>query len=174
MFPNDSITLYEEIVGITTTDLVNDNDDKTILAITFQQSKDLSDTVLYCGNDILAKNYGKDFGQTYTNYQCSDNITISKTGNDEASVIITYVPYFTSNFSTTTQYGYNPSNNIASSSDIQVFGSFSAGEIMIAFLLSMQIFLMLLTSLISSFNRIRTGKKYIEYSNGDVPISDNL
>jgi len=154
--------------------LVSGTDEKTILGVAMQQSKDLSDTLVYCGNDVIAKNYAKDFPQVIMNYQCNDTISISKNGNYSSSIILTYVPYFTSDYSTTTQYGYNPPVGIASSSDIQVFGAFSAGEIMIAFLLVLQIFLMLLSALISSFGAIKTKKRYIEYSSGDVPINEQL
>lgn len=172
IFPYDSITLFDEIVGITNHTLVSGNDDKTILSITFQQSKDLSDTTLFCGNEVLAKNYGKDFGQTFTNFQCADDIIIAKTGNDEASIILTYVPYSTQQLSTSTQYGYNPSINIASSTDIQLYGSFSAGEMMISFLLMMMIFITLLIHLTNSIVKMKHRKKYIQYSNGDVPITE--
>jgi len=174
MLPNDTITLFKEISGNATYTFVSGNSPKTILAVSMQQSKDLSDTILLCGNTVIAKNYAKDFPQNIVNYHCSDNITISKTGNDLSSVIISYVPYFTNDYSTTTQYGYNPNLGIASSSDIQIYGSFSAGEMMIAFVLVLQFFFMVLVALVSSFSAIKTKKRYIEYHNGDVPISDQL
>lgn len=70
--------------------------------------------------------------------------------------------------------GYNPTSSISSSSDIAIYGSFSAGEIMISFLLLLQLFIMLLAALIKSFSAIKTKKRYIEYSNADVPINEQL
>ena len=100
MLPNDSISLFYEISGTTSQTLVSGTSHKTIIAVSMQQSKDLSDTILLCGTDILAKNYAKDLPQNFINYQCNDDIIISKTGNDLASVIISYVPYYTSDFAT--------------------------------------------------------------------------
>jgi len=60
-----------------------------IYSVAMQQEKDLSDTIIYCGSDIVATNYGKDYPQVITYYDCGQNpITIQKTGNDEAHVII--------------------------------------------------------------------------------------
>lgn len=174
MFPPDAITIFEEISGNVTTTIVNNNDDLTVLAITFQQSKDLSDTILFCGNDPLAKNYGKDFAQTFTNYKCNDDLILNKTGNDNATVIVTYIPYFQSNTATTTELGYNPSTNISSSSDIQVYGSFSAGEILIAFLLLCMIVLYMMRLLALALSTIKTKKRYLQYGGGDVEIRDDL
>lgn len=176
MFPSDSITIFQEVAGDLTMTLVNNNDPLTVLAITFQQSKDLSDTVLYCGNDPLAKNYGKDFAQTFTNYKCEDDLILTKTGNDEATIIITYIPYFQNDilFGSTTQQAFNPARQISTSSDIQVYGYFSAGEILIAFLLTIMIFLKLAKLLTSALSNIITGKKYLGYSGGDVEIRKDL
>lgn len=175
IFPSDAITIFETAQGNITTTIINNNDPLTILAITFQQEKDLSDTILYCGNDPLAKNYGKDFAQSFTNYKCDDDIILNKTGNDEASLIITYIPYYQSDTGTTTsELGYNPSTNIASSSDIQVYGSFSAGEILIAFLLLCMILLSLIKGIAGALSHIQTKKKYLGYSGGDVERRDDL
>ncbi len=73
-----------------------------------------------------------------------------------------------------TGVGFNPTSTISSSTDITVYGYFSAGEILIAFLLVLLIFLQLLGFLIKSLGAINTKKRYIEYSNGDVPINEQL
>jgi hypothetical protein len=172
--PNDTITEYRSLTGNTTVTVVSGNSPKTILGVSMQQSKDLSDTWLICGNDILAKNYAKDLPYVPLNFQCANDIKISKTGNDESSVIINYVPYFTSAFSTSTQYGYNPTNNIASSTDVQVYGAISAGEIVISLLLIFQLFIAITAFVIKSIWKISTQKTYIEYSNADVPINKNF
>ena len=69
---------------------------------------------------------------------------------------------------------YNPTTTISSSSDIQIYGAMSAGEIMISFFLLIQIILIMTYFLIKSLSKIETQKEYIEYTNGDVPISKNL
>lgn len=177
MFPSDSITLFQEIVGDTTFNLVPGNDEKTILSVTMQQSKDLSDTIVSCGNNIFAKNYAKDFPQTTMNYKCADDIIISKTGNDESTVIITYIPYYQNDFyfgSTSNQNVYNPSTEIGTTSDIHIYGSFSAGEIMISFLLMCIIVLSLIKGIAGALSIIQTKKRYLGYSGGDVERREDL
>jgi len=173
MLPFDTITIFNEISGTVQHTLVSGNDPKTIIAVSMQQSKDLSDTILLCGNDILAKNYAKDLPQNIVNYPCSDDIIISKTGNDLASVIISYVPYSTSDLATSTQYGYNPTANIASSSDIQVYGSISAGEIMVSLFLFLLLWVKLVEVLAKGLDKLKTKKTFISYQNGDVEVRDD-
>lgn len=177
MFPSDSITVFQEISGNVSITLINNNDPLTVLAISLQQSKDLSDTQVYCGNDVIAKNYGKDFQQALVNFKCTDDIILQKTGNDEASIILTYIPYYQNDFyygSTSNQGVYNPTTNISTSSDIQIYGSFSAGEILIAFLLICMIVLTLIKFIASALSNIKTKKTYLSYGGGDVEIRDDL
>lgn len=175
MFPNDSITLFKEISGNTTFVMVSGTAPKTIIGVAMQQSKDLSDTVLLCGSNVLAKNYAKDLPQILMNYQCAQPITISKTGNDVSSISLTYVPYFTSDFATTTteNLGFNPTTTIASSTDIQVYGYFSAGDIVISVLLLCLILLKVLRDMASALSGIKTKRKVLQYGGGDVEIIDD-
>lgn len=173
MLPNDSISLFYEISGTTSQTLVSGTSHKTIIAVSMQQSKDLSDTILLCGTDILAKNYAKDLPQNFINYQCNDDIIISKTGNDLASVIISYVPYYTSDFATTTEVGYNPTTTISTSSDITIYGSMSAGEVIISLILFLILWVKLVEYLIKGLSNFRTKKRFLGYHGGDVEIRED-
>jgi len=176
MFPNDSISLFHSITGNTSYNFVTGTAPKTILAVAMQQSKDLSDTILYCGTTPIAKNYAKDLPQILMNYQCANTISISKTGMDESSVNITYVPYFTSDFSTTTpvdQLGFNPTTTIASSTDVQLYGFFTAGDVVISILLILVIGLMLLRNMALALSPIKTKKKVLQYGGGDVEMRED-
>jgi hypothetical protein len=64
--------------------------------------------------------------------------------------------------------GYNPTTTISSSSDILVYGSITAGEIIIATLLILAIFIMLANILIKGLSGITTHREYLNYSGGEV------
>lgn len=171
MFPNDAITISEPISGITSIQITSGGGPNTILAVSMQQENNSSDTTIECGNDAVARNYATNFSVVQMNYQCDDNIIISKTGNDEAFVIVTYVPYFTGDFSTTTEGTiYNPTTDISSSSDIAVYGSISAGEFIISGILLMAILLKCMELLSKGLCSITTERKFLKYNGGDVPI----
>jgi len=174
MYPNDAITFWHELQGPGLENVSNNGGPNTILSVSIQQGNVSSDSLVTCGNDPVAKNYATNFPFASMNYQCDDDIYITKTGNDDASFIVTYVPYLTGNFSTTTQFGYNPNTEISSSSDIQILGVFSAGEILIAFLLLCLILLSLIKGLASALSNIKTKKKYLSYGGGDVEVRDDL
>lgn len=94
VFPGDAITVYHELVGTGNFTLVSGNSPKTILGVSVQQSATNSTSDIRCGNtDIFVRNYGKDFPYNAINKICDGDIVVEKTGNDNASFIITYVPY---------------------------------------------------------------------------------
>lgn len=172
MFPNDTITHSNEYCG--SQDIViSSGSQHTILGVAMQQSNNSSYTTVKCGNTVVAKNYATNYSHVPMNYQCEDDIELTKVGQDCAFVIVNYTPYLTGDHSTTTQYGYNP-NTITSSSSVTLYGSFTSGELMIAFLLLLNLFLTFLYTLVKSLKGVKTKKKYIEYSNGDVPINETL
>lgn len=174
MYPNDAKTVYHELVGAGSYNVTNNDGPNTILAVAVQQSNISSDSVVKCENDVVARNYATNFSNVTMNYQCEGDILISKTGNDNAAFIITYVPYLTGDYSTTTQFGYNPHVGIASSSEIQYYGAFSAGELLIAFILLLHFGAFLLGLLVQAIRAMKTKKTYIGYKAGDVPIDDEL
>jgi len=69
---------------------------------------------------------------------------------------------------------YAPTTTIASSTDIQVYGSFTAGEVLVAFFLFVLIVIELVKMLAHSFNKINTKKKFLSYSGGDVEVTEDL
>lgn len=69
---------------------------------------------------------------------------------------------------------YAPTTTISSSTDIVAVGSFSAGEMMISVLLFVLILLQLGQYLAQALRRVRTGKKFLSYSGGDVEIRHDL
>jgi len=169
MFPNDSITVFEEVQGAITVN-VSTSDPSTILSVAVQQENNSSDTQVRCGSDIVAKNYATNFSQVTMLYECNDFINISKTGNDKASVIITYVPYHLSEVPPP----FNPTTNIASSTDIAIYGSFTGGEVLIALFLFLLICLELVKGIARGLGNIQTGKKFLQYYGGDVEVRRDL
>lgn len=69
---------------------------------------------------------------------------------------------------------YNPTTTIATSTDIKIYGSFSAGEILISLLLFIAIFIKLMEYVAKGLNKIVTKKKFLGYSNSDVEIREDL
>lgn len=176
MFTPDTITYSDEICGRNDDLVVSNANENTILGVAMQQSNNSSDTTIECGNDAVAKNYATNYSHVPMNYQCDDNIEITKTGNDCAFVIINYVPYLTSDFTTPTGTiaTYSPPTEINSAGDIELYGSFNAGEIVISFLLLCLIVLSLAKMLVTALSNIKTNKKYLSYSGGDVEIRNDL
>jgi len=137
IFPQDTDTHSLFLSGASTT-IVHEydpNEYSEVISVSMQQEKDLSNTELYCGDVLIAKNYAKDLGQIFMSYPCYDDITIEKTGNDEAFVSVVIL------HSTTTMPKY--------------INNFSYGDIMIGFIL----FLMLTGMFFSSIYRVAIGVK---------------
>jgi len=84
----------------------------------------------------------------------------------------------TDNAATSTQnfifQGYNPTTTIASSTDIKIYASFSAGEIMISLLLFLLIFIKLVEFIAKGLSNIKTKKKFVGYQGGDVEIREDI
>jgi len=107
-FSHETIQYVVSLSGNSTSTIVSGASgyDVQIMAVSMQQEKDLSVTILMCGNDVVAKNYGKDLPQIFTHYHCdSEDFTLLKTGNDEATVHILYA--------TSSQHEYTHEKNIA-------------------------------------------------------------
>jgi len=69
--------------------------------------------------------------------------------------------------------GYNPTTTISTSSDITIYGSFSAGEIMISLLLLLIILLKLLEFMAKALSNFKTKKTFLQYGGGDVEIRED-
>ncbi len=70
--------------------------------------------------------------------------------------------------------GFNPTTTISTSSDVVVYGYFSAGEVLICFFLLCIIILELCSMIARGLNRIKTKKTYLGYQGGDVEVRDDL
>lgn len=180
MFPLDTQTFFYELIGPGTQAVTNNGGPNTILGASIQQGNVSSDSEVLCGTVTVAKNYATNFSHVPMNYQCDDDIYVTKTGNDAASFVVNYVEYLTNdptNYPTTTlEYlqDYNPPIGINGTTSINVYGSFSAGEVLISFLLLCLILLALARSLAQALSNIKTKKKYLQYGGGDVEIRDDL
>lgn len=69
---------------------------------------------------------------------------------------------------------YAPTTTIASSTDIQVYGSFSAGELVMSFLMFMLLVIELGKIIANGLEKINTKRKYIRYQNADTEITDDI
>jgi len=169
-FQTDTITFSQEFCGENDVVLVNGNF-HTILGVGMQQSNNSSNTTVECGDTPIAKNYATNYSHVPMNYQCNDNIELQKTGQDCSFVIVNYIPALNGNYATST---YNSTTNIASSDDIQLYGSFTAGEIVISFFILCLIVISLARLLVLSLSNIKTKKTYLQYGGGDVEIRNDL
>jgi len=68
---------------------------------------------------------------------------------------------------------YAPTTTIASSTDIQVYGSFTAGELVMAFLMFSLIVIELGKIIANGLEKINTKRKYIRFQNNDTEISED-
>lgn len=116
-FPNDAKSAYFSVQGVTNMTVATGTIQKpyTILGVSMQQSNVASDTYLKCGTVTLAHNTATTLNFIPLSYVCNDVISLSKTGNDVASVIVTYVEYnlassTSTTTSTTTSAAYNGPN----------------------------------------------------------------
>lgn len=92
MFPSDAVSIYYEQVGAGSHTLVSGTNVKYVLGVQMQQSGVASDSILQCGSSVISRNYAKNLTFELTSYRCADIIQIVKTGNDNVSVEVTYVP----------------------------------------------------------------------------------
>ena len=90
IFPYGSRTISILVVGNQNITWVTSTEPKLLLALEIQQSGVASNSLVYCGNDLIAKNYAKDFGQILIYKRCDDIVRIEKTGQDEAYFNLVY------------------------------------------------------------------------------------
>lgn len=69
---------------------------------------------------------------------------------------------------------YAPTTSIASSTNIQVYGSLTAGEILMLVMMFVLIVIELMKMLARSLDRIKTKKQYMGYTNAEVEIKEEL
>lgn len=62
----------------------------TVYGVHMTQENTASLTNLLCGSHVIARNYAKDYTLDLMQYPCDGALTLSKTGNDEAMVSVTY------------------------------------------------------------------------------------
>lgn len=70
--------------------------------------------------------------------------------------------------------GYNPTTTISSTTDIAIYGSMSAGEILIALFLFILIWIKLLSFIPAALDRVKTKRKFLGYNGGDVEVRDDI
>jgi len=89
-FPYDAQTIQHELIGASTYTALNSGD-RTILGVSIQQSGVASTTNVKCGTTTFVINYGKDFPYNDMMYHCNNTIVFDKTGQDNSSIILTYI-----------------------------------------------------------------------------------
>lgn len=150
IFPTNAIVFNTKISGNTTLNIVEavSNYDVYVLSVTMQQEKDLSDTEIICNSDSIALNYGKDFPQMFTNYNCnSQTLYIAKSGNDEAFVSIVY----------STSTPIYPETSIEG---IDYINGFSYGDIIIGFFVMMMFLFMLFSGMWNSIIGVKQKRSH--------------
>ena len=91
MFPFETQTIFSTLSGNTTTTFLVVTEPIYILKTRGQQSRNVSETKIFCGSEKIFNNYEKDYTIDLLNYKCSEDITIAKTGQDEAFVSLSYI-----------------------------------------------------------------------------------
>jgi len=171
MYPTDAITIYDEINGNVTDTLVSGSNAKTVLGVSFQQENISSDTSLRCGTQIIAKNYATNLNYNPLSYVCYDTINILKTGNDSASVIVTYVPR---DVSIPLLNGENGTTSVSTSTKVYIMPYFTAGEMMISLFLFVLCVMLVMQYIAKGLSVFNTKKRYMQYGGGDVEVRDDL
>lgn len=69
---------------------------------------------------------------------------------------------------------FAPTTTISTSTAIAIYGSMTAGEILMITMMFILIMIEMIKMLARSLDRIKTKKKFIAYSGGDVEIKDVL
>ena len=69
---------------------------------------------------------------------------------------------------------FAPTTTVSSSTSIAIYGSMTAGEILMITMMFILIVIEMMKMLTRSLDRIKTKKKFIAYSGGDVEIKDVL
>ena len=138
MFPTYSFSTSSTVkTGATpiTYTLLSTTTDFHIIGVRMQQEKDLSETIIKClynGNNVtVAHNYAKDYPLDLLMFDCNGDVTVTKTGADEAFVTMTYLPDWAIPTATSTI----SSATTSTSTVPQYVNGFSYGDILIAFFL---------------------------------------
>ena len=91
MYDYDTITVFHELVGAGSFTLAPAGE-KTIVGASVQQSALNSASEVQCDGTTFLKNYGKDFPYNLISLYCPGILSVTKTGQDSASFVISYVP----------------------------------------------------------------------------------
>jgi hypothetical protein len=91
MFDNDALTITHELSGPSTYQLLPAGS-RYIVGASIQQSGTASTSEISCGSTVILRNYGKDLPYNQLSFKCDVAVTISKTGQDSAHYVVTYIP----------------------------------------------------------------------------------
>lgn len=167
MFPTQAITIFDEING-SGSSLIYDDEPSTILGITISQenaSGNGSYTELLCGNDTVAKNNtASKYFHAPLSFPCEEGISVENTAGGNVTFSVTIVPFLYSEQATSTE--------IATSSDISVVGTMSAGEVMLSLLVFILIVIELFKTLAQALRTVNKKRKQLAYAGGDVDINE--
>lgn len=88
-YPTTAITKFFTISGSVSGD-IETSYPSIVYGIRMQQEKDMSETQILCGSEVIAYNWAKDYPLSLTQYRCNGALSYTKTGNDEVHLAITY------------------------------------------------------------------------------------
>lgn len=181
MLPFDSFYATKHAMGASGSSVifsVPSGETWTILSAVVERSDKSPHTYITAGGNTFFIHTGSDFSvNSDMVFPITGDVVLNWSGAQAGThhfTALNYVKYDLTKISTTTSQSYNPSTQISSSTDIQVYGSITAGEMFISVLLFAMIFITLLKMLFSSLDRIKTRRQYIAYSNSDVEIRDEI
>lgn len=171
MFPSNAQTYFGEFTA-STTSIFEDANEFTILNISSTVSNTNSPLFIKCGNQTVFSQRAVGNKDAFVSIECGQPLVFQKTGGNIGSVNVTYVPFFASEATSTSEIGYNPLvlSDSATTSDVAIYGSISAGEFLIASILILGIFIALLNLLARSLAGVVTHRKIMAYERAEVPI----
>jgi len=91
MFTKDAETRYKELIGASSYELFPSGD-WYVVGASIQQGNVSSNSEIRCNSTTFIKNYAKDFSYNVLSYHCDGAINIYKTGNDDATYVVTAIP----------------------------------------------------------------------------------
>lgn len=94
MYPRDAISLQVDQSGATTSRMLvsTTTDGLTVLDIATIQSNVASDTYIRCNAQQIFHNFAREISATPTHFICYGSLYMDKTGSDDVSLTLTYVP----------------------------------------------------------------------------------
>lgn len=109
MLPKDTISYTKYILNEATTTaeyIITSEYPSTILGFSFEQKGKASEINLNCGEELIFNHFEKTTAYTELNRTCNDILKVDIIDNDEAMIVVNYIPYVDNATTTTANFTY--------------------------------------------------------------------